>query len=949
MPSALETLVKILKLEQTTGYQDKAVIGGLRTLAEHWSRDAHAQAKKPEHHLLVDELAALIASYQGLGGTDERHESIKYMLGRIVGKIPPPADLLPRYVNAASAPPPAAPPPRTEPRYDRPDRADRPDRRAPEPRPSTDRDSNSREADNRPPRETAPQQPPQQYPQQRRPERPPRRHEAAQPEGFLDEPAREQAYHPPAQPEAEPRPLAESPFERPAQPPAPAPAIAFATRRPPKQSVMLPRRRYHDPQRQQEALHRLRSQVTILDGVGPKIAEKLAELGLVTVEDVVYNIPRRYDDFTQMPPIAKLLPGQTVTIVGEVKQAVLLKGRRGQEVFQVTISDGTGILPVSFFGATYLRGKLEKGMRVVMRGKVDQFLGKPAMTHPEWEPLEQDALHMRQIVPVYALNKNVTLNLVRKVTRAALDACTDYLPDPLPESVLERVGLPDIGWAVQQLHFPESWEALELAQKRLSFDQLLLIQLGVMQARREWQGTPALALQVADAWYEGFLGSLPYTLTGAQTRSLQQIRGDLAQTVPMNRLLQGDVGAGKTAVAAAALLMTVCGSGTLTGVQGALMAPTGILAEQHYKSISKLIENSPAGGQINIKLLTSATPAQERADTLWGVGEGTVHILIGTHALLQDDVHFFRLGLAIIDEQHRFGVEQRGQLRGKGTNPHVLVMTATPIPRTLALTMYADLDLSILDEMPPGRSPIDTKILFPRERMRAYSFVQSQVEKGRQAFIVYPLVEASESEALRDVKSAVEEFERLSKEVFPHLRLGLLHGKLSAAGKDAAMVAFSRNETQVLVCTSVVEVGIDVPNATVMLVEGANRFGLAQLHQFRGRVGRGQHASFCLLIPDDGDITNERLQALESTADGFKLAELDWEMRGAGELLGTQQSGGAARLGEFMDHRLVEQAQLECLTLFEEDPWLEMPHHAYLREQLHRAAAALNAPNSDQS
>ncbi len=371
-----------------------------------------------------------------------------------------------------------------------------------------------------------------------------------------------------------------------------------------------------------------------------------------------------------------------------------------------------------------------------------------------------------------------------------------------------------------------------------------------------------------------------------------------------------------------------------SGFQAAIMAPTSILAEQHYQSISRLIGNLPGGETISIKLLTGATPAAERSEILWGLGEGSIHMVIGTHALLEDPVNFWRLGLAIIDEQHRFGVQQRGRLRGKGRNPHVLIMTATPIPRTLALTLYADLDLTVLDEMPPGRTPIDTRTIFPKERERAYGFIQSQIEKGRQAFVVYPLVEASENEGMAEVRSAVEEFQRLQGEVFHNYKLGLLHGRLSPAEKDAVMAAFSAGETQILVCTSVVEVGIDVPNASVMLIEGANRFGLAQLHQFRGRVGRGEHQSYCLLVPDSGDPENERLKVMESTSDGFKLAEADWELRGAGELLGTRQSGGAARLGEYMDPRLVEAAQTEARTIYEEDPDLTQPEHAALRERL---------------
>ncbi|HLY29078.1 MAG TPA: helicase-related protein, partial [Aggregatilineales bacterium] len=382
-------------------------------------------------------------------------------------------------------------------------------------------------------------------------------------------------------------------------------------------------------------------------------------------------------------------------------------------------------------------------------------------------------------------------------------------------------------------------------------------------------------------------------------------------------------------VAAASMAMAVA-----NGYQAALMAPTGILAEQHYQSLSRILAAVPMAAPINVKLLTGATTPQERAEILWGLGEGSVNVIVGTHALIEGEVNFAHLGIAIIDEQHRFGVEQRGRLRGKGVNPHVLIMTATPIPRTLALTVHADLDLTILDEMPPGRTPVDTMIVQPNERERAYSFIEAQLEKERQAFIVYPLVEESESEALAEVGSAVEQYERLQQEVFHRYKVGLLHGRMSPAEKDEVMAAFSRGEINILVSTSVVEVGIDVPNASVMLVEGANRFGLAQLHQFRGRVGRGEHASFCLLIPDKTDDDNARLKAMEATTDGFVLAEMDWKMRGAGDMLGTRQSGGQAYLTEYMDPRLVEEAQTEARTLYEEDPDLALPEHAALRERL---------------
>ncbi len=910
MPSALETLVKILKLEQDTGYQNKAVIGGLKSFALHWAGDAHAQARKPEHHVLVDELVTRLNGYGDLMTLDERHEAIKYMLGRITGRIPASSGPVPQAAAppAQQKPAPAQVSPPSAPELP----LQKSDLRTEEPRrpsasPAEDIELVSREEN-----------------------------EQVEARRALDLLPGDKSLLPestPLTPEASPL---DAEREEDAEQDD-IPEVAAPVRRAePGRSSLPPRRKRgpRDPQREADVLRGIKALVSTMNGIGPKISEKLENIGIRTIEDVLYCFPRRYDDYTRMLPLNKLRPGETVTAVGTVRNAIVVKGKRGMEVLNVTIDDGAGTLHVSFFGQPYLRSRFERGVQVVFSGKTDLFRGQVTMNNPEWELLEREALHTRGIVPVYPLTKGLTAHNMRKFTRSAVEQWAQQLPDYMPEAVLERTDLPDLGWAIQQLHFPSSWEALEHARRRLMFDELILLQLGVLRNRREWQSAPGDAMAVNDEWLNAFVGILPFGLTGAQIRAIQAIREDMARPVPMNRLLQGDVGAGKTVVAAVAMALAVA-----NGYQAAIMAPTGILAEQHFRSLTRLFDNAPgfswpSASRVNIKLLTSATPAQERAETLWGLGEGSIQIVVGTHALLEKDVIFNRLGLTVIDEQHRFGVEQRGRLRGKGANPHVLIMTATPIPRTLALTMYADLDLTVLDEMPPGRTPIETRVLYPRERERAYSFIDSHIKKGRQAFIIYPLVEASENEALSEVRSAVEEFDRLQQGAFPGYRLGLLHGRLSPSEKDEVMSAFGRGELDILVSTSVVEVGIDVPNASVMLIEGANRFGLAQLHQFRGRVGRGAHASFCLLVADDGDDNNVRLKAMESTTDGFKLAEIDWEMRGAGELLGTRQSGGAARLGEFMDVQTVEHAQYEARTLYEEDPDLTLPEHEALRERL---------------
>jgi ATP-dependent DNA helicase RecG len=455
-----------------------------------------------------------------------------------------------------------------------------------------------------------------------------------------------------------------------------------------------------------------------------------------------------------------------------------------------------------------------------------------------------------------------------------------------------------------------------------------MLQMAILATRREWQSVPGTPLPVDDGVLDEFTAAVfPYPLTGAQKRAIDDIRRDVAKSVPMNRLLQGDVGAGKTAVALSAMAMAF-----VNGKQAALMAPTSILAEQHYRGLTRQLPNTPGERKPVIALLTGAISAAERRDVLAGLADGSIDMVVGTHAVIEDKVDFANLALVVIDEQHRFGVQQRGLLRGKGTNPHVLVMTATPIPRTLALTLFADLDLSVLDEMPPGRTPIATRIVFPVERERMNRFVEEQLQKGRQAFIVHPLVEAGENP---EVASAVEAFERLSKTFHRH-RVGLLHGRMRPAEKDSVMAEFSRGEIDVLVTTSVAEVGVDVPNASVIIIEGANRFGLAQLHQFRGRVGRGQHQSYCFLVPDQLTPESERrLKILVETNDGFKLAEEDWKQRGAGDLVGTRQSGrNKLQLLEAMMPTLVQTAQREARTLFAEDPTLSLPEHRLLAQRV---------------
>jgi ATP-dependent DNA helicase RecG len=504
--------------------------------------------------------------------------------------------------------------------------------------------------------------------------------------------------------------------------------------------------------------------------------------------------------------------------------------------------------------------------------------------------------------------------------------------DPLPESVRTAAEVYGLGEAIHQAHFPDTQETLKAARQRLAFDEIFYLQMGVLRQKQDFEAVSARIFETPDDWLETRIAALPFPLTGAQSRAVADIRDDLLAGHPMNRLVQGDVGSGKTVVAALAAMMIV-----RHGAQVAIMAPTSILAEQHYKSFSNFLAAEGVLDAGHVRLLTGDTGAGERSEIQAGLASGEIKVLIGTHALIEEPVQFSDLQLTVIDEQHRFGVGQRAALRNKGNNPHLLVMTATPIPRSLALTLYGDLNLSVMDEMPAGREPVSTHVLSPTERERAYSLIRSQIKAGRQAFIVYPLIE--ESEKMEDLKAAVDDHERLSKEIFPDLKLGLLHGKMKPDEKDRIMADLREQKYDILVSTTVIEVGVDVPNATVMLIEGANRFGLAQLHQLRGRVGRGGGESFCLLVPDKADAAeNERLQAMQETNDGFRLAELDLQQRGPGEFLGTRQAGFATtlKMASLTDVGLIEKARQHAADLFAIDPTLSQPEHSLLAEALER-------------
>lgn len=677
----------------------------------------------------------------------------------------------------------------------------------------------------------------------------------------------------------------------------------------------------------------LNASLTVLAGVGPRHAAMLSRLGMHTLGDMLYNFPRRYDDYSQLKPIRDLFYGQQVTVIGTVTFTGSRQARGGKlHIFEAVITDGTGSLRLTFFNQPWLVNRIKTGDAISVSGKIDQYLGRVVMNTPDWEPVEVENLHTNRIVPVYPLTQNVTQKWLRKLISQVVTYWAPKLTDHLPGSICQSANLLDIGTALLQVHWPDNQEKLQAARFRLAFDEIFFLQMGVLRQRRTWQSQAGRIFEVGDEWLSARVAALPYTLTSAQLRAVNDIRSDLKSGQPMNRLLQGDVGSGKTVVAALAAAMI-----THSGAQAAIMAPTSILAEQHFRNFRLLLAGEDGLLSTDqVRILVGDTSEKEKEAIRLGLASGEIKVIIGTHALLEDPVTFADLQFLVVDEQHRFGVEQRATLRSKGTNPHLLVMTATPIPRSLALTLYGDLDLSIMDELPPGRQPIPTHILTPNERERAYSLVRSQVKGGHQAFVIYPLVEESEK---LDLLAATEEHQRLQKEIFPDLKLGLLHGRMHPDEKDAVMHAFRDQKYDVLVSTTVVEVGVDIPNATVMLVEGANRFGLAQLHQLRGRVGRGEAQSYCLLIPDHEDSAeNERLQAMAETNDGFVLAERDLQQRGPGEFLGTRQAGFAAslKMASLGDIQLVEKARTQAQQLFALDPDLSDPQHLLLSEALAR-------------
>ena len=713
-----------------------------------------------------------------------------------------------------------------------------------------------------------------------------------------------------------------------------------------KIQVALPAHQRCDPKSQivAEVSRRLapniEQKLSDLPEIGFKKADNLARLGLQTVRDLLFYYPRDHIDYARQVNIRELQAGETVTIVTTVKRCNCFTSPKNQKlsILELVVKDNSGQMKIGrFYAGTRfssrawqesLKRRYAVGSILAVCGLVKESKYGLTLDNPELEVLANpgdsiESLNIGRVVPIYGLTEGVVANTVRQAVIAALPAAT-YLKDPLPSGLRQKYGLMELKDAIANIHFPSDSDALKVARRRLVFDEFFYLQLGLLQRQQQARAIQTSAIlvprgQLVDKFHE----ILPFQLTGAQQRVLNDILNDLQKPVPMNRLVQGDVGSGKTVVAVLAILAAI-----QSGYQAALMAPTEVLAEQHYRKLVSWFNLL----HLPVELLTGSTKTAKRRQIHSQLVTGELPLLVGTHALIQDPVNFKQLGLVVIDEQHRFGVEQRARLQQKGEQPHVLTMTATPIPRTLALTIHGDLDVSQIDELPPGRQKIQTTVLSGQQRNHAYDLIRRETAQGRQVYVVLPLVEESEK---LDLRSATEEHQKLQESVFPDFQVGLLHGRMSSADKDEAITKFRDNQTQILVSTTVVEVGVDVPNATVMLIENAERFGLSQLHQLRGRVGRGAAQSYCLLMSSSrSPDAQQRLKVLEQSQDGFFISEMDMRFRGPGQVLGTRQSG----VPDFTLASLVEDEEILLLArqaaekIIEMDATLERWH--LMKEEL---------------
>jgi ATP-dependent DNA helicase RecG len=687
-----------------------------------------------------------------------------------------------------------------------------------------------------------------------------------------------------------------------------------------------------------EALAKLALPVQYLKGVGPKMAARFAAKKIATVEDLLYFLPRTYEDRREIRKINRLEVGKTQTIAGKVINAeIRYYGKK--RILEVTVGDNTANLTAKWFkgSISYLVGTFKKGTEVIFTGNVTPNYSGKAMVHPEYEILEDDEaenlLNFKRIVPIYSETEGLHQKYFRKVVNFALENYSRYVASPIPDNICEKRNLLNIHEALLSVHFPGNSESIEefisarsSAHRRLIYDEFFFFQLGMAIKKTGRILEAGIKFNIEGTILNKFIALLPFDLTAAQKRVINEIQADMGRETAMNRLLQGDVGSGKTIVSMAAMI-TACEN----SYQAAIMAPTEILAKQHFETINSWAEKIG----LKIVLLTGSMANSARNEILRQIQNGEANIIIGTHALIQEAVDFHRLGMVVIDEQHRFGVMQRATLRGKGINADVLVMTATPIPRTLAMTVYGDLDVSVIDEMPPGKKPVRTVLVSENKRDKVYQSISAELAKGHQAFIVYPLVEQSEN---LDLKDATNMAQHLQKDIFPDNRIGLIHGKMKEKEKDEVMREFLENRIQILVSTTVIEVGIDVPRASLIVIEHAERFGLSQLHQLRGRVGRRDIPSSCILLADykcSAD-ARKRLKVMEKTTDGFVIAEEDLAIRGPGDFLGTRQSGlPDFRIASIIrDARILNDAKEDAFQLAERDPFLEKPEHIILKETL---------------
>lgn len=681
----------------------------------------------------------------------------------------------------------------------------------------------------------------------------------------------------------------------------------------------------------------LTDSIQYVKGVGPKRAELFKKLGINTVEDALTHLPRRYEDRGNFKKISQIKYGEIETISGIVKAAgINVTTRKRMKIFELVVGDGTGIITAKWFNQPYMKNVFKVGQKVILNGKVkvNNYYGYGAeMDVPEYEIIDDEAdmlLHTGRIVPIYPETSGITSRQIRVIMKTILDTHQSQINDYLPSDIIEQNKLMPLSAALSEIHYPEAEKDTALLNsgrsemhRRLAFDEFFLLELGLALRKKDMEKEKRDALEINGVLTKQLINSLPFKLTSAQVRVIDEIKGDLISPHPMNRIIQGDVGCGKTVVALSAMLMAI-----ENGFQTAIMAPTEILAEQHYLNIKGLINKLC----LKVVLLTSSRKDKE---DIKAVENGDANIVIGTHALIQDDIKFKRLGFAVVDEQHKFGVMQRGAIKKKGYNPDILIMTATPIPRTLAMSVYGDLDISVIDELPPGRTPIKTTKFYKSHRSEAFKLVKKEILQGRQCYVIYPLIEESEKV---DLKAATEMAEHLKKDIFPEYNLGLLHGRMKTEEKEAVMRDFKEGRINILVSTTVIEVGIDVPNASVMLIEHAERFGLAQLHQLRGRVGRGQYQSYCLLMAEYplSDDAKRRLDIMVKTNNGFDIAEEDLNIRGPGEFFGTRQSGlpELKNANILRDVKILEAARREAFELIKKDPLLSMPEHISIKTVL---------------